>query len=71
MSRPTIPQCAICGKLKGPSNRWFGAWEYDTPAFMIFPTDKAPDPSMQGEIDLCGEGCAQKALSQWMQKQQV
>jgi hypothetical protein len=82
MSRPTIPVCDQCGKLKGPSNRWFIAVEANLPAYpgatrplhglSVFPaTMQESGYDFENVIDLCGESCAQKALAQWMQKQKA
>ena len=69
MSRPVIPTCDQCGKLKGPSNRWYVAIERKE-SFELQTSEAAGDlPALS--IDLCGEECAQKRMAQWMKRQQA
>ena len=72
---PFIPspfyRCAgpNCGVLKGGSDRWWIMWssfdDYDVPVMHLAPWDEKL-AVQEGAMHVCGEGCAQKLQSQFM-----
>ena len=81
MSRPVNPIiCDVCRKAKGETNAWWTAKTYRDPAagFFIAPGTVADMPAgyMQGVapfdaamVDLCGEQCVLRWVSEQMGKQ--
>ena len=58
-----------CGVMKGVSDRWWVMWssfdEQEIPVMHLAPWDE--DLAVQeGALHVCGEGCAQKLQSQFM-----
>ena len=58
-----------CGVMKGASDRWWILWssfdEHEIPVMHLAPWDE--DLALQqGALHVCGEGCAQKLQSQFM-----
>ncbi|MFY9903734.1 MAG: hypothetical protein WBX02_02830 [Terriglobales bacterium] len=58
-----------CGVLKGGSDRWWVMWssfgDYEIPVMHLAPWDEKLAVE-QGAMHVCGEGCAQKLQSQFM-----
>lgn len=64
MSSMSTYLCDVCGKQKESSNHWWIA--YVDGGFGLWSWDKGfPDKS--SAIHLCGEGCAVKMMSEWME----
>lgn len=66
MSRKVTYYCDGCGKQRGEANHW---WIVRTgkPSISIYPFDPIDSGT---EFDCyCGQGCAMKAVSEWMQSQ--
>lgn len=63
-------QCDICGALKGETNHWFIAYEVNgIVGIMFIPADKVTsrrDLSHAKIDDICGQECAHKRLSQFL-----
>lgn len=68
--------CDVCGRPKGDANHWFvvvsdprhaGAREFEGVAFGSF-SSPVDDPLFKRE-HICGEACAHKRLSQWLETQ--
>lgn len=58
-----------CGILKGSSDRWWLMWtsfaEFDRPVLYLCPWNEE-FAAKEGTLHVCGEGCAQKLQSQFM-----
>ncbi len=58
-----------CGVLKGVSDRWWIMWssfdDYESPIMHLAPWDEKL-AVQEGALHVCGEGCAQKLQSQFM-----
>ncbi len=70
-SKPTMHRCAgpNCGVLKGQNNRWWLMWtsygEWGAPTLFLAPwSDELAE--REGTMPVCGERCAQKLQSQFM-----
>jgi len=58
-----------CGVLKGASDRWWVMWssfdDYKVPVMHLAPWDEKL-AALEGVLHVCGEGCAGKLQSQFM-----
>ncbi len=58
-----------CGVLKGASDRWWAMWssfdDYKVPVMHLAPWDEKL-AALEGVLHVCGEGCAGKLQSQFM-----
>ena len=68
MSSPNRPECDVCGAVKRDTNHWFLCGG-DGSIFKVLAAADAKARTTRMLQDICGEACAHKALSQWMDKE--
>lgn len=64
MSHQPAFHCDVCGKKKEASNHWWIAFQVT--GFGIWPWD-SDLARHENATHLCGEGCAAKLMSKWME----
>ena len=67
---PNPIACDVCGSIKKDANHWYYAElrPRDDESFQIWHWDwPAEDRERKGIIHLCGQACATKKMSEWME----
>lgn len=65
MSSPNNPKCNGCGVEKRDVNHWFIVTLTETTFHILEVTE--PGVRAKGDkLDLCGEACIHRAVSQWL-----
>ena len=73
MSEKSIRLCDECSKEWTPSNHWFSVFpthDGDMPMFCTLIQAEREDTS-NVRLDFCGQQCAMKAFSRWMDTKSV
>ena len=70
MAYTEVFTCDVCGQQKQETNHWFMLFEHLDK--LVITTWVTSDPTAHKKAanvkHVCGEGCAQKALSKWMNR---